>query len=41
MFGLEGDLERLNVSLDPKIQWWRLKEENEGVFIDRVVHEAD
>ena len=23
------------------IKWWRLKEGNQGVFVDRVVHEAD
>jgi len=26
---------------DPNIKWWRLKEGNLGVFVDRVVHEAD
>ena len=24
---------------DPKVKWWRLKESNQGVFVDRVVHE--
>ena len=27
--------------LDSKIKWWRLKEGNQRVFVDRVVHEAD
>jgi len=27
--------------LDPKIKWRRQKEGNQGVFVDRVVHEAD
>jgi len=27
--------------LDPKIKWRRLKEGNQGVFINRIVHEAD
>ena len=27
--------------LDPKIKWWRLKEDNQGVFVDQVVHEVD
>ena len=40
MSRLEGDLERLNIR-DLKIKWWRLKEGNQGVFVDRVVHEAD
>ena len=26
---------------DLKIKWWRLKESNQRVFVDRVVHEAD
>ena len=27
--------------LDPKIKWRQLKEGNQGVFINRIVHEAD
>ena len=27
--------------LDPKIKWWRLKEDNQEVFADQVVHEAN
>jgi len=27
--------------LDLKIKWWRLKGSNLGVFVYRVVHEAD
>ena len=32
---------KIKCKLDPKIKWWRLKEGNQGVFVDRVVHEAD
>ena len=32
---------KIKRKLDPKIMFWRLKEGNQGVFIDRVVHEAD
>ena len=32
---------KIKRKLDPKIKWWRLKEDNQGVFINRVVHEAD
>ena len=27
--------------LDPNIKWWRLKEGNNWVFVDRVIHEAN
>ena len=27
--------------LDQKIKWWRLKKGNQGVFVDRGVHEVD
>ena len=32
---------KIKHKLDPKIKWWRLKEGNQGFFVDRVVHEAD
>ena len=32
---------KIKCKLDPKIKWWRLKEGNQGVLVDRVVHEAD
>ena len=32
---------KIKRKLDPKIKWRRLKEGNQGVFVDRVVHEAD
>ena len=32
---------KIKCKLDPKIKWWRLKEGNQGVFVDQVVHEAD
>ena len=32
---------KIKRKLDPKIKWWRLKEGNQRVFVDRVVHEAD
>ena len=32
---------KIKRKLDPKIKWFRLIEGNQGVFIDRVVHEAD
>ena len=31
---------KIKRDLDLKIKWWRLKG-NQGVFVDRVVHEAD
>jgi len=32
---------KIKRKLDSKIEWWRLKEGNQGVFIDQIVHEAD
>ena len=32
---------KIKCKLDLKIKWWRLKEGNLGVFVDRVVHKAD
>ena len=32
---------KIKCKLDPKIKWWRLKENNQGVFVDRVVHEEN
>ena len=32
---------KIKCKLDLKVKWWRLKEDNQGVFVDRVVHEAD
>ena len=32
---------KIKRKLDPTIKWWRLKEGNQIVFVDRVVHEAD
>ena len=32
---------KIKRKLDPKIKRWRLKEINQGVFEDRVLHEAD
>jgi len=32
---------KIKHKLDPKIKWWWLKEGNQGVFVDRVVYEAD
>ena len=34
-------IRKIKHKLDPKIKWWRLKEGNQRVFIDRVIHEAD
>ena len=32
---------KIKRKLYSKIKWWQLKEGNQGVFVDRVVHEAD
>jgi len=32
---------KIKSKLDLKIKWWRLKEGNQGVFVYRIVHEAD
>ena len=32
---------KIKCKSDPKVKWWRLKESNQGVFVDRVVHETD
>ena len=32
---------KIKRKLDLKIKWWRLKEGNQGAFINRLVHEAD
>jgi len=32
---------KIKRKLNLKIKWWRLKEGNQEVFIERVVHEAD
>ena len=33
-------LRKIKRKLDPNIKWWRLKEGNQRVFVDRVVHGA-
>ena len=34
-------IRKIKRKLDPKIKWWWLKEGNQRVFVDRVVHEVD
>ena len=40
-FWIRRRFRKIKRKLDLKIKWWRLKEGNQGVFVDRGAYEAD